>query len=57
MQIYNKELKEGWINFKSRWLYHNFKSIYFKTVKQLTNLDKFKNLFIWAEQGIVIDYV
>lgn len=53
MQIYNKELKEGWINFKSRWHYHNFKSVPFKSSKkQLTNLNELRNIFIWAEQGI-----
>ena len=53
MQLYNKELKEGWVNFQSRWFYHNFKSIPFKsTRKQLKSLKEFKNIFIWAEQGI-----
>ena len=53
MQIYNKEFKEGWKNFQSRWFYHNFKSIPFKSSKkQLTNLNELKNVLIWAEQGI-----
>ena len=53
MQIYNKEFKEGWNNFQSRWLYHNFNSIRFKSSKkQLTSLNKFKNVLIWSEQGI-----
>ena len=33
MQIYNKEFKEGWNNFQSRWLCHNFNSIRFKSSK------------------------
>ena len=53
MQIYNKEFEEGWNNFQSRWLYHNFNSIRFKSSKkQLTSLNELKNVFIWAEQGI-----
>ncbi len=53
MQIYNKELEEGWINFKSRWFYHNFKSIRFNSSKkQLTDLNELKNVLLWAEQGI-----
>ncbi len=53
MQLYHKDLDEGWINFKSRWFYHNFKSIPFKSSKkQPTRLDELKNVFIWAEQGI-----
>ena len=53
MQIFNKELKEGWSNFHSRWLYHNFKSIPLKsTRKQLTDLKELRNVLIWAEQGI-----
>ena len=53
MQIYNKEFEEGWINYKSRWFYHNFKSKMFKSQKKLlSNLNELKNVFIWAEQGI-----
>ena len=53
MQIYNKEFKEGWNNFQSRWLYHNFNSIRFKSSKkQLTSLNELKNILIWPEQGI-----
>ena len=53
MQIYNKEFEEGWNNFQSRWLYHNFNSIRFKSSKkQLTNLNELKNILIWSEQGI-----
>ena len=53
MQIYNKEFKEGWNNFQSRWLYHNFNSIRFKSSKkQLTSLNELKNILIWSEQGI-----
>ena len=53
MQIYNKEFKEGWNNFQSRWLYHNFNSIRFKSSKkQLTSIDELKNILIWSEQGI-----
>ena len=53
MQIYNKDLKEGWSNFQSRWLYHNFKSVPLKSSKkQLRSLNEPKNLLLWAEQGI-----
>ena len=53
MQIYNKEFKEGWNNFQSRWLYHNFNSIRFKSSKkQLNSLNEFNNVLIWSEQGI-----
>ena len=53
MQIYNKQLKEGWSNFQSRWLYHNFKGVPFKSSKkQLTSLNEPKKVLIWAEQGV-----
>ena len=53
MQIYNKELKEGWVNFQSRWLYYNFKSIPLNSPKkQLTSLNELKNILVWDEQGI-----
>ena len=53
MQIYNKEFKEGWSNFQSRWFCHNFNSIPFKSKKkQLKSLNELKNILIWAEQGI-----
>ena len=53
MQIYNKEFKEGWNNFQSRWLCHNFNSIRFKSSKKrLTSLNELKNILIWPEQGI-----
>ena len=53
MQIYNKEFKEGWINFKSRWHYYNFKSLPFKSSKKrLIHPDQSNNVLIWNEQGI-----
>ena len=53
MQIYNKDFKEGWINFKSRWHYYNFKSLPFKSSKKrLIHLDQSNNVLIWNEQGI-----
>lgn len=53
MQIYNKEFKEGWRNFQSRWFYHNYKHRRLITSNKVaTKLEKDKTYLLWSEQGI-----
>jgi len=53
LQIMNKDFKEGWINFKSRWHFHKYPHKKLVTNKPLLKkLDKNINLCIWKEQGI-----
>ncbi len=53
MQIYNKEYKEGWRNFQSRWFYHNYSHRRLMTSNKVaTKLEKGKTYLLWSEQGI-----
>ena len=53
IQLYKNDFKNGWSNFKYRWLANNTNSLEYKTdLPKFSSKVEFKSVLIWCEQGI-----